>query len=215
MSTFTIYILRCEHSKYYIGKTTLDVDQILEQHTRQKETKWTKIHPPISIMDTFIGDKWDEEITFYRMADLYGIENVRGGSYKDVILTTDQKNTFTRLVCNVNGVCHKCRKSGHTESKCLLSTNDKPIEVEDVPECNGIFSLKLENNKWLVQYSRTLRSSIIKYFEGEGNKWTRLHVPCSIHRIYPGLNKDKLTHITRDYIDQFGKENVRGGDSIK
>lgn len=215
MTKFNIYVLQCEHAKYYVGKANLDVTQVFQYHIKQKNCKWTKIHPPISVINTFIGDKWDEEVTFYKMADEYGIENVRGGSYKDVILTSKQKKTFDCLLSAVSGLCHKCKKSGHSESKCLLFLDDKNIELEDVPEANGIFVLRLQNDKWFVNYSRTMRSSIMKHFEGEGSKWTKLHVPSAIHKIYPGLPKDKLNNITFDYIEQFGRENVRGGDWSK
>ena len=60
-----------------------------------------------------------------------------------------------------------------------------------------------------------MRSSIIKHFEGEGSKWTKLHIPLAVHKIYPGLPKDKLNNLTFDYINQFGSENVRGGDWSK
>jgi cellular nucleic acid-binding protein len=80
----SIYILKCEQDKWYVGKSA-NVNKRFEQHVNGKGAKWTELHKPISIESTIElkSDTHEDEVTIEYMAK-YGIENVRGGKYCNV-----------------------------------------------------------------------------------------------------------------------------------
>jgi predicted GIY-YIG superfamily endonuclease len=80
----TIYILELEDNKYYVGKTA-NVVQCWKDHIAGNNSYWTSQHKPISIIKVIedCGDdkvfNEDKYVKEYML--LYGIDNVRGGSY--------------------------------------------------------------------------------------------------------------------------------------
>ena len=82
--SITIYTLELEDNKYYVGKTN-NIVQRWKDHIAGKASYWTSQYKPISIIKViedceddkvFNEDKYVKEYML-----LYGIDNVRGGSY--------------------------------------------------------------------------------------------------------------------------------------
>lgn len=101
---WSIYLLACKHHKWYVGVTAQKVQNRYEQHASGVGAKWTKIHPPIGIAETYsIGRmseseavKIETEKTMAVMA-MYGSDNVRGGS----LVVTDParlERTYQKLL---------------------------------------------------------------------------------------------------------------------
>ena len=122
-----IYVLLCESNKYYVGKTTKDVTVRFSEHQSGKGSEWTRKYPPVKIVEIKKGDKWEEEVTFYRTAEKYGIDNVRGSSYSNVFLTKQQKMELMTKLTSVNDLCFTCKKPGHFASKCPSNKNTRKI----------------------------------------------------------------------------------------
>lgn len=80
----TIYILQLEDNKYYVGKTG-NVVQCWKDHILGNKSYWTSMYKPISIIKVIedCGDdkvfNEDKYVKEYML--LYGIDNVRGGTY--------------------------------------------------------------------------------------------------------------------------------------
>ena len=80
----TIYILELEDNKYYVGKTG-NVVQCWKDHILGNKSYWTSMYKPISIIKVIedCGDdkvfNEDKYVKEYML--LYGIDNVRGGTY--------------------------------------------------------------------------------------------------------------------------------------
>ena len=77
----TIYILELEDKKYYVGKTT-NIVQCWKDHIAGKASYWTSMYKPISIIKVIEHgsvDDIDKHVKEYML--LYGIDNVRGGTY--------------------------------------------------------------------------------------------------------------------------------------
>ena len=149
-------MLKCKHGKYYVGKTSKPVPERFQEHLSGNGSEWTKLHPPISVLESKIGDKWEEETTFYRTMEHYGINNVRGGSYSNISLTPDQINELNTKITAVNDVCYKCRQPGHFANKCPNSTiNNKP----KVPNSNNTTS-KVSNTKPKVSNPNNTTSKV-------------------------------------------------------
>jgi DNA ligase (NAD+) len=81
-----IYILSLAEEKYYVG-TTSNKYFTLQSYLNNNTASWTQKYKPLKLM-RFIEDCYDyeEDIVTINLMKLYGIANVRGGSYNNVIL---------------------------------------------------------------------------------------------------------------------------------
>jgi hypothetical protein len=136
----SIYILKLEDGKYYIGKSA-NVERRFFDHMAGTGSSWTRKHRAIEIekvipnTSPFDEDKYTKE---YMAA--YGIDNVRGGSYVTIDLSDEQKGFLTREIWGAQDLCARCGQSGHFIRQCPItpikipSSNVSPIELDDVPE---------------------------------------------------------------------------------
>ena len=93
----SIYILKLQENKWYVGKTYKKVKERFQEHLDGKGSSWTSKYKPIKIhhiIDTCGPDKgaeyWQENASTLEYMEEYGIENVRGGSYTNVVLYPEQ-----------------------------------------------------------------------------------------------------------------------------
>jgi len=87
--TTNIYILKLENNKYYVGKTN-NVGEMYKNHSKGIVRIWTKINKPISIIRTINNTSpFDEDKYVKEYMKIYGIENVRGGSYNQIKLNEE------------------------------------------------------------------------------------------------------------------------------
>lgn len=100
-----IYVLELEHGKYYVGKTN-SADICLEQHLHDQETQWTQYHQPIRLLDIFSNcDDFDLIKYTLMYMDKYGIDNVRGGPYSSIRLSSQDHKEIQRLICSTKRSC--------------------------------------------------------------------------------------------------------------
>ncbi len=89
-----IYALECTNNKFYIGKTTQNPNiQFLEnnfnigKNESLSENEWIKYYKPIILVEFYETDNnLEEDILTKKYMKMYGIDNVRGGSYSKPIL---------------------------------------------------------------------------------------------------------------------------------
>lgn len=77
---YKVYVLKLENGKYFIGlcKTLKNIREQLEN----KGLKWIKSNPYIKILKVYNNcDKFDVDKYTKKYMEVYGIDNVRGGSY--------------------------------------------------------------------------------------------------------------------------------------
>lgn len=90
-----IYILLCLGDKYYIGYTNTPNFSI-ENHDFNE---WTRTYKPVEIIEIFDNcDRYDEDKYTIKYMDKYGIDNVRGGSWKDFNLSLHDRNTLNKII---------------------------------------------------------------------------------------------------------------------
>ena len=115
-----IYILKCENDKYYIGKTK-NYQYRFEQHKNGNGSEWTRLHKPYKILkiipchDCFDEDKYTK---IYMLK--YGIDNVRGGSYTQEIISDSCREFIEKEFITAQDLCYICKKKGHFANNCPI-----------------------------------------------------------------------------------------------
>ena len=118
-NTFNIYILKCTNNKYYIGKTKLDIAKRYSQHLYDKSCVFTTKYPPIEIITTYkTDDSLEENNMTKKYMILYGIENVRGGSYANLELEEWQIKSLQMEFKSADDCCYKCGGKNHFAKNC-------------------------------------------------------------------------------------------------
>lgn len=115
-----VYVLKLENEKYYIGKTNNITRRINEHHSNQGSS-WTKKYKPIETVEIKEScDEYEETKTTIEYMKKYGIDNVRGGPFCQIILRYDDKRMIKKLINDSNNQCYKCGESDHYANKCPL-----------------------------------------------------------------------------------------------
>jgi predicted GIY-YIG superfamily endonuclease len=123
-----LYILQCDSGKYYVGKTS-DIMRRFEEHKSGKGSAWTKKYKPVRLMECrAIASDHDENNVTKDLMKKYGIDNVRGGIYTQLVLPEEYTNVLKLEFRGTADTCYKCNLAGHFASRC-------PNEV-DVPKVN-------------------------------------------------------------------------------
>lgn len=115
--TLYIYVLLLEENKFYVGRTE-NLQKRIEDHKNSNGCAWTSKYKYIKIIETFIGDLYDEIKTTYKYMDVYGINNVRGAQYCSINLSFEQHLNIYKELNNLNNKCLACGKPGHFIQEC-------------------------------------------------------------------------------------------------
>jgi hypothetical protein len=114
-----LYILKLKEGKYYVGTTSKNVIERLEEHMSGRGSNWTKKYKVLKLEKTIENcDKYDEDKWTKIYMDRHGINNVRGGSYCEITLNNNSINAIEREVTHANDRCLYCHKVGHFIKNC-------------------------------------------------------------------------------------------------
>ena len=64
---------------------------------------------------------------------IYGIDNVRGGSYDMIDLTKSQKDYIMKELWSMKNLCNKCGSADHWVDNCCVVAVDAVESVEATP----------------------------------------------------------------------------------
>ena len=127
----SIYILKLEGDKYYIGKSG-NVDRRFQDHMSGNGSAWTRVHHPIEIEKVIPNTSaFDEDRYVKEYMALHGVDNVRGGSYVTIELSAEQKEFLKREIWGAQDLCARCGEAGHFIRQC--SKPPPPITPISIP----------------------------------------------------------------------------------
>lgn len=123
---WSIYVLALEDGKYYVGKSK-KVNKRFGEHSDKKGSAWTRKHKPIGsepIEVVPMNDPFDEDKVTIKYMEKYGIDNVRGGSFCQVILPESSYTTINTIINSSTDKCFKCGEKGHFVRNCPSTLKD-------------------------------------------------------------------------------------------
>lgn len=117
----TIYVLKLEDEKYYVGKTS-NISNRFTQHIDGAGAAWTKKYKPIEMIASYDNcDNFDEDKYTLMMMEKYGIENVRGGTFCEVVLSEAHTQFLTQMLNSASDTCFVCGKRDHFAKDCPIN----------------------------------------------------------------------------------------------
>ncbi len=123
MSSFVIYLLRLEQGKYYVGRTD-NMENRWKAHTSGRGSLWTKKYHPIEILRTYTSKNPFEEDKYTKECmSIYGIDNVRGGSYVRDVLDLDAQRLIQKEIWAAKDCCVRCGRNSHFVKECCFTTD--------------------------------------------------------------------------------------------
>ena len=128
----TVYILKLECDKYYVGKTNNLRRRYIEHVSGNRSSAWTKKYRPIRIVNA-IHDAHcldEDKITVEYMMK-YGIENVRGGPFVSIKLSQNTIDHINRRIRMASDQCVYCGSPDHFCTYCPVGpVNRDPNECK-------------------------------------------------------------------------------------
>jgi hypothetical protein len=121
---YFIYVLELKDLKYYVGKTS-NASSRLTEHIRNIGAGWTKRYKPKKIIKLYREcDAFDEDKYTVMYMAIYGIDNVRGGSFCSTRLPDSEKAVLEKMISSASDRCFKCGESDHFAADCQNDRND-------------------------------------------------------------------------------------------
>lgn len=116
----SIYVILCKENKYYIGRTSKNVNDRFTEHMTGKNSSWfTKKYKPLEIVEIIENAYPTDEtsLTIKYMND-FGIDNVRGGVFNTFYLSDLQIAYIKDEINHSENRCSKCSQKGHFIKDC-------------------------------------------------------------------------------------------------
>ena len=140
-----IYVLKLQKNKYYVGKTT-DPKFRLETHLTSGGSWFTRKFKPIQVHEVRpdCTDHDEQRITQEYMVK-YGIHNVRGGPWTQIVLSDAQEEFIQNILDSENDKCYQCGEIGHFISNCPQKSQKVPkTTAPDTPSLSAYMDMASE-----------------------------------------------------------------------
>ena len=120
---YSIYVLKLEGNRYYVGKTK-NTNARINRHFKGYGSEYTKKFKPVKIEKIYYNSEDELKYTLEYM-EKYGIENVRGGPFVKLILPKEYIITIKQMIISEQNRCFNCGECGHYVRECSLKNIEK------------------------------------------------------------------------------------------
>jgi cellular nucleic acid-binding protein len=79
----------------------------------------------------------------------------------------------------------------------------------------NVYALKLAGGKYYIGKSDNLDQRLENHFTGSGAAWTREHKPQKVVEVRENVSRFEEDKMTKEYMEKYGIDNVRGGAYIQ
>lgn len=115
---YTLYVLRLERDKWYVGKTR-DFARRLSEHLLHEGSAWTRLYLPIDVESTQpMTSSFDEDKLTLELMAKHGIDNVRGGSFAAIKLGSHDLRVINKMLRSTEDTCLGCGAADHWVANC-------------------------------------------------------------------------------------------------
>ena len=123
MTTTTIYVLRLEGGRFYVGKSD-NVFLRYNQHINGSGCAWSRKYKPIAIeKQVKNASPFEEDKITKEYMSKYGVDKVRGGCYVNIELTDSEQDLLQKEIWGAKDNCTLCGRHGHFVKDCYAKTN--------------------------------------------------------------------------------------------
>ena len=77
-----------------------------------------------------------------------------------------------------------------------------------------IYALQLEKGKYYIGKTNNPQFRLESHFKSNGSEWTKIYKPIFLLELRPNCDDYDEDKVTRQYMDKYGIENVRGGSFV-
>lgn len=77
-----------------------------------------------------------------------------------------------------------------------------------------IYALELEGGKYYIGKTNNPQFRLDSHFKSNGSEWTKKYKPVNILEVKPNCDDYDEDKVTRQYMDKYGINNVRGGSFV-
>ena len=159
---YFVYVLQLRNDKYYVGKTTNAVSRITE-HIKKLGSEWTRKYKPKKILKIYRNcSSFDEDKYTVMFMAIYGIDNVRGGTFCSINLSHSERLVLEKMIDGASDKCYKCGSTEHFAKDCSKgSDSDIQAQIAIIKEwCQN----RMENGTeetYILLVERTNQKNVI------------------------------------------------------
>jgi len=77
-----------------------------------------------------------------------------------------------------------------------------------------IYAIQLEQGKYYIGKTNNPQFRLESHFNSNGSEWTKIYKPLRVIELKPNCDDYDEDKITRQYMDKYGINNVRGGSFV-
>jgi hypothetical protein len=127
-----IHLVRLTGGKYYVGRSTRSAPEYLLKHLNGRINEWTIDNPPLQVISSIPStDYSDLDLYVLEYMLLYGMDNVRGGSYTNTHMEYLDYNFIRSELWKGDNLCGRCGREDHEDVDCNELTNVDGEEIVD------------------------------------------------------------------------------------
>lgn len=136
-----IYVLELVEGKYYVGESLEPMARI-KNHCEGNGSVWTKLYPVVKLVEMCDFEDFKEDMITKQYMKKFGVENVRGGQYCQVILPETQLAELERCFAHNDKRCLRCGRTGHWVLSCFATTHVNGKDLSKTTTVNGSAAAK-------------------------------------------------------------------------